>query len=107
MPVRPERLRNRREAFARGTAIEPRWPVVTTILLVLYLLAMMPGRIRLFSPWQVGIGGLEVIIPGAGVGLVRGRRGWLLLGRAAVRGFVLSAGVAAIVHLSNLIRAIH
>jgi hypothetical protein len=80
--------------------------VVTTILLVLYLLAMLPGRIRLFSPWQVGIGGIALIIPVAGVGLSRGRTVWLLLERASVLLFVLSAGVATLVNLSNLIRAI-
>ena len=35
----------------RGTAVERRWPVIVAVLVVVLLLAVLPGRIRLFPTW--------------------------------------------------------
>jgi hypothetical protein len=49
-----------------------RWPVALTILAVIVLLALLPGRLRLLPIWGVYVLGIAMIVPIAAVGLTYG-----------------------------------
>jgi hypothetical protein len=63
---------------------EPRWPVVLAIIAVLVLMAVLPGRIRLFPPsFPYGLG-VAVLVPIVAVALTRGNAWWRRIERATL-----------------------
>lgn len=51
------------EKPAHVSRIEPRWPVTLAIVAVLFLLAILPERIRLFPIWFPYVVGIAVLVP--------------------------------------------
>ena len=89
----------------QAPSIEPRWPVVLTILAVVGLLALMPGRIRLFPSWFPYIMGIIVIAPMIAVWLMAEKAMWIRVERVVCILFFLFAGVGILVALLILIYA--
>ena len=85
--------------------IEPRWPVVLTVLAVVFLLAVLPGRIRLLPIWLFYVIAIEVIAPMAAVTLTAAKARWLRVERVMTLFFFVVAGAATIVGLAYLIHA--
>jgi hypothetical protein len=90
---------------AQAPSFERRWPIGLAILAVLCLLVALPGRIRLLPSGIPAAGAIVVLVSMAAAGLTRGKRRWLLLERGITLAFVALAGIAMIVTLSVLIRA--
>jgi hypothetical protein len=90
---------------ARAVRFEPRWPVGLSILAVLFLLVVLPERIRVLPAWVTYALGVAVLAPIAAVGLTAAKRSWLSVERAVVLGFVVVAGAGILVSLANLIDA--
>jgi len=90
----------------RSTRFEPRWPVVLTILAVILLLALLPGRIRLLPVWCFSVAGIVVLVPIVAVGMTAAKARWLRIERAITLLFVVVAGGATLANLGNLIQAI-
>ena len=84
---------------------EQRWPVVLTILAVVGLLALMPGRIRLFPSWFPYITGIIVIAPMVAVWLMAEKAMWIRAERVVCILFFLLSGLGILVALSVLIHA--
>ncbi len=85
---------------------EPRWPVALAILAVIFLLAVLPERIRLFPIWVTYVGGFAVLIPIGAVGLMGARARWLPVERTVTLLFFLVTGVSNLANLANLISGI-
>jgi hypothetical protein len=86
--------------------IEPRWPVVVTILATLVMLAVLPGRVRAFPAWTAYVLVAAVLTPMAAVALTRGSALWLRVERTTTLSFFVFAGLVNIANLLNLIRSI-
>ena len=84
---------------------EPRWPVALTIVAVILLLALLPGRIRLFPVWCFSVAGIVVLTPIIAVGLTAAKARWLRIERAITLLFVAVSGGATLANLGNLIQA--
>ena len=84
---------------------EPRWPVGLAILGVLFLLMVLPGRIRLFPNWTVYLVAVAVLAPMAAVGLTAARPRWLRVEHAVTLLFFVVAAVVTLANLGNLIGA--
>ena len=84
---------------------EPRWPVALAILAVMFLLAAMPGRIRLFPIWVAYAIGVAVLIPIGAVGLTAAKPGWLRIERTVTLLFFAISAVVTVINLRNLIGA--
>ncbi len=90
---------------ATAPRIEPRWPVLLTTVAVFAILAVLPGRIRLFPIGVPCIAAIVVIAPMAGVGLTAGHRWWLRVERASTFLFFGVTAVTTYGTLSYLVRA--
>ncbi len=90
---------------SRHDRIGARWPVALTIVAVVLLLAVLPGRVQLVPDWFVGLLGLFVIAPIAGASLTSGRSLWLRLERWSTLIFFLIAAGGMLVNLGLLVRA--
>jgi uncharacterized membrane protein len=88
----------------QGNRYEHRWPVAITILVVIGLLALLPGRIKLFPQWFPYAIGLVEIIPIVGVELTKGNRRWIRFERIVTLLFVLLIVVGTLVNLASLIQ---
>jgi hypothetical protein len=86
--------------------IEPRWPVVLTILAVVFLLAVLPGRIRLFSTWAIYVMGIALITPIMAVHLSGAKARWQRIESAVLLLFIAVGEVVTLVNLGHLISAI-
>src|SRR4051812_39540289 len=64
--------------------LESRWPVVFAIITVLFLLASLRSRTRLFPNWLAYAIGMALILPMAGVWLSGARTWWLRLERVTM-----------------------
>ena len=84
---------------------EPRWPVGLAILGVLFLLMVLPGRIKLFPNWTVYVVAVAVLAPMAAVGLTAARPRWLRVESLVTRLFFVTAAVATLANLGNLVGA--
>jgi hypothetical protein len=84
---------------------EPRWPVAIAILAVILLLALLPGRLRLFPIWAPYVVGVAVLAPIVAVGLTAARPRWLRVERAVTLLFFVVAAVVTLANLGNLIGA--
>ncbi len=83
----------------QATHIGQRWPVALAILAVLFLLAALPGRIRLFPAWLPYAVGIVVLTPIAAVSLASARVRWLRVERAVT---LLFCGLIVIGTAANL-----
>jgi len=90
---------------AQTPHFEPRWPVILTILAVLFLLAALPGRIKLFPSWAAYIVGVAVLAPMAAVGLTAARTRWLRVERTVILLFFVVVTVGNLANMGNLIGA--
>jgi hypothetical protein len=88
---------------SRVGRIEPRWPAAATLVAVLWLLVVLPGRIRLLPAWFPYVLGIAVLVPITGVGLTHGSARWLRIERAILAFFFVAASISAFATLSNLI----
>src|SRR5512139_2460113 len=84
---------------------EPRWPVAITIAGVICLLALLPGRVRLFPIWATYIVGGAVLTPIVAVGLMAASARWLRVERTVTLFFSVVMAVVTLANLGNLIGA--
>ena len=68
--------------LAQSIRHEPRWPVVLAILGVLFVLTLLPARIRLLPAWTLYALGIAMLVPIAGVWLSSADARWLRVERA-------------------------
>jgi hypothetical protein len=92
------------EKPAQAYRYEPRWPVVLAILAVIGLLALLPGRIRLFPNWAPYVIGIAELIPIIAVGLTKANLRWLRIERWITFLFVAFIVVSTLSNLANLIQ---
>jgi hypothetical protein len=85
------------------SCIEPRWPAVLAILVVLGLLMVLPDRVSLFPDWVPPIIGIVLLVPMATVSLTAAKARWLRIEYIVIRLFLGVAGVGNLVSLSYLI----
>ncbi len=81
---------------------EPRWPVAFAILAVIFLLAMLPDRIRLLPTWVAYVAGFGVLIPIDAVGLTAAKARWLRIERAITLSFCMVAGAVTLGNLDYM-----
>ncbi len=81
---------------------EPRWLVILTILVVLALLAFLPGRIRLLPAWFPYVLVVIELIPIFAVQLTRADPRWLKLERWMTTLFIIIIIIANLAGLANL-----
>jgi peptidoglycan/LPS O-acetylase OafA/YrhL len=62
--------------WAEPPRVESRWPVAFAIFAVLFLLAVLPERVRLFPGWFTYGIGMAVLVFIAAVGLTAGKPRW-------------------------------
>ncbi|HSE91316.1 MAG TPA: hypothetical protein VLJ79_34225 [Candidatus Binatia bacterium] len=63
---------------------EPRWPPALAILVVIFLLATLPGHVTALPVWVSYLAALAVLVPMAAVALTRGNILWLRIERAII-----------------------
>ena len=88
---------------AQALRFEPRWPVALAILTVLFLLAILPARVRSVPIWITYAIGLAALAPIAAVWLTAAKARWLRVERAVVLFFVVVKVAANLVSLAYLI----
>jgi hypothetical protein len=93
------------KAAARTSRDEPRWPVASTILFVLALLALLPERVTSFPAWVPYTAAIVVLVPMLGVGLVADKTRWLRIERVVTLSFAIVSAVASVATLGSLVRA--
>jgi hypothetical protein len=84
---------------------EPRWPVALAILTVLLLLAVLPGRIRVFPAWFPYVIAIVVLVPMAVPRLIGVQKRWVRIERWTTGLFFLVAIGGTFGGLVYLIRA--
>jgi hypothetical protein len=90
---------------AQPTRIESRWPVAITALAVLFLLTVLPWRVRVFPIWVPYIGVIALIVPMAAINLTTAKARWLRVERATSLLFCAIAEYATVVALARLLGA--
>ncbi len=85
--------------------IEARWPGGLAVLAVLFLVAILPGRISLFPAWIPYVLGVAVFTPMAGAGFTAGKGRWESLERTITILFFLIVGTGTLANLANLMSA--
>jgi uncharacterized membrane protein len=83
--------------------VQPRWPVVLTVLVLLVILTFLQSRIRLLPSWSPYAIGFMLVLPMIGVRLSGGHTGWLRVERTTVVVFSIIAEVATLMTLLYLI----
>jgi len=63
--------------------IEPRWPVVLTIAIVLLLIGLLPNRVRAFPNWVPPLVALAMIVPMTALSLTTAQERWLRIEKIA------------------------
>ncbi|HJU63969.1 MAG TPA: hypothetical protein VJ864_18160 [Candidatus Binatia bacterium] len=63
---------------------ESRWPPALTILVVLLLMALLPGHVYMMPVWISYVAALAVLVPMAAVALTKGNMLWLRIERAMI-----------------------
>lgn len=86
--------------------IESRWPVAITTLATLGMLAVLPGRVRIFPPWTAYAMVVAVVVPMLAVTLSANKHRWLRTERVMTFAFCLIASFGNLANLANLIRRI-
>jgi hypothetical protein len=85
--------------------IEPRWPVALAILAVSFLLAVLPGRVRLFPAWFPYLLGIMLIVTATAHELTAAKARWFHIERIIMLLFVVVTGLGTLANLANLIGA--
>jgi hypothetical protein len=85
--------------------IEPRWPVAATAVVVLFLLTLLPWRIRVFPIWVPYIGVIALIMPMAALRLSTAKARWLAVERTTALLFCAIAESATVAALARLLGA--
>ncbi len=93
------------KALAQPGRVEPRWPVVLAILGVLFVLTLLPARVRLLPSWTPYVLGIALLVPIAGVWLSGADARWLRIERATTLVFSLLAEAITFVTLLYLVVA--
>lgn len=88
----------------RWAAFRWRLPAILTTLAVALMLALMPGRIRLFPEWFFYLLITAVLLPMVAVGIVANKTRWLHIERTVTLLFCLFCGISIIVGLAVVIR---
>jgi len=86
---------------ARRLDLEPRWPIVLTIIVV-FALTLLPGRVRAFPPWATVLIVVVLIAPMAGLWLSPAKQRWLQIESIVTVATVLIAGAGMILDLKDL-----
>ena len=85
---------------------EPRWPVAVAILVAVFLLAVLPDRLRLVPAWGLWIAGAIVLAPMIAVGMSAGTSRWLRVERIVTLLFVALVTIGTVTSLAYLVRVI-
>jgi hypothetical protein len=85
--------------------IEPRWPLALAVIAVLFLHALLPGRIRVFPIWVPYVLGIALIAPMAAITLTDAKVKWLRIERVITISFFVVVGAATFANLAHLIAA--
>ena len=88
---------------AQVPRIETRWPVAATILAVLFLLVVLPGRIRIYPTWFSYVAVIIVLVPMAAVRLTGEKARWLRVERTIMLLFLAFVGAGNLGGLGYLI----
>ena len=86
---------------ARTGRFEPRWLIAVAVLVLLFLLSVLPDRIRLYPSWLGYVVGIAVLTPLAGASLMSSRQWWRRVERIVVLVFVVMVGATNLVNLAN------
>ena len=78
-----------REAGAASPRIEPRWPVVLTILVEAFLLGALPGRVKTLPVWGMPALLVVTILPMAALTVSAEKSRWLRIERIFMLLFIL------------------
>ena len=89
----------------QAVRIEPRWPGALAVLIVLFMLAALPERVRMFPGHTSYIIGVAVLVPMVAVGLTAGSARWLRVERVIMLLFFVTVGAGTLANLSKLIGA--
>ncbi len=92
-------------ALAQPLRVEPRWPVVLAILGVLFVLTLLPARVRLLPAWTPYALGIALLVPIAGVWLSGADARWLRVERRTTLVFSLLAEAVTFTTLMYLVAA--
>lgn len=76
----------------RKMHIEPRWPVVLTIAIVLLLIGLLPNRVRAFPNWVPPLVALAMIVPMTALSLTTAQERWLRIEKIATIFFFVIVG---------------
>jgi hypothetical protein len=90
----------------QATRIEPRWPPALAILAVLFLLEVLPARIRLMPVWVPYLVATVILVPMAAVAFAPVEALWLRLERGATFLFFAMTGILLVATTAHLIRSI-
>jgi hypothetical protein len=84
---------------------EPRWPVALTALVVLFLVEVLPGRLRVFPTWVPYVLAIALILPMAALNLTTAKAHWFRIERAITLLFFVIAEGGAVAALGRLLGA--
>jgi hypothetical protein len=85
---------------------EPRWPPALAILVVILLLAALPGHVYVLPVWVSYVAALAVLVPMAGVALTKGNTLWLGIERTMIILLAIAYVANTITELADMIGAI-
>ncbi len=88
----------------RVNRYERQWPVAITILVVIGLLALLPGRIKLFADWVPYAIGVLVITPIIAVELTKDNAHWIRFERIVTIFFMFFIVPGMLIILASLIQ---
>jgi hypothetical protein len=83
--------------------VEPRWPVVLAIVVVLSLLGLLPNRVREFPNWVLPFAAATIILPMTALSLTTAQERWLRIEKIATVVFVAAVGVATVHNLAVIL----
>jgi hypothetical protein len=89
----------------RSLAIEPRWPIIVAVVVVVLLLAVLPSRVRVFPAWVPWLTAIVLIVPMAALALNTATGALLRIERIVTAVFLMIAGFGIIAALKTLISA--
>ena len=86
---------------------ESRWPPALAIVLVLFLLATLPGHVTALRVWVSYLAALAVLVPMAAVGITAGSTSWLGIERTMVILLAVTYVAKTIAELADMIGINH
>ena len=87
-----------KHALSREVRVESRWPPVITVLVVLTLIQLLPGRYRVAPPWVPIALTLAMLTTMVAVIVAKDKRRWIVIERASI--FTFAVFAVALVYLS-------